>query len=277
MNILSFGSFVESGTYHLHSKFSKVQNYTKDSNLISLVAPEIGKGPNNIVLTQIPEFAKKSINVANEKIKIGDKLLKRSYSDYEQENDLYIHNIKSLSSKSNLLASLCKPFLSSKSFGFLLDANYSSNFKTSYELALLKKVNSIMENFSFFKLPEITKKIKGIGFGLTPSGDDLNCGILYALNYSNEIVEKDLSVIIKKCYQNSIGNNIISNNFLKFAFQNQYYENFYGLLKAMKQNNNQKLSYYIKKVINSGHTSGSDMITGFILTLKGGINDKKLS
>ncbi len=63
--------------------------------------------------------------------------------------------------------------------------------------------------------------------------------------------------------------------FLKYAYLNQYYENFYGLLKSLKQKNNNKIIYYADKTINSGHTSGSDIITGFILTIKGVLNDQK--
>ena len=119
--------------------------------------------------------------------------------------------------------------------------------------------------------------MKGVGFGLTPSGDDFNCGILYALNYVNEIINNELSEIIKECYLNSLGNNLISNTFLKFAYLNKFYENFYQLLEALKQNNTKAISFYTNKIIGSGHTSGSDMLTGFIVTIKGVLNDKKFS
>ena len=67
----------------------------------------------------------------------------------------------------------------------------------------------------------------------------------------------------------------LPNTFLKFAYLNNYYENFYNLLKALEENNKKDISHYANRTVNKGHTSGSDMLTGFILTLKGVINDKR--
>ena len=273
MNILNFGDCIKNGKYKLHSKFKSVHNYTNNRDLVSLVSKEVGRGPNNIVLNNFPELAEQILVISNQQLSIGNTALHIKQVEPRLKEDIYINDITILLSRIKILSDNISDKISPKSLGFLLFPKNEIFFKTTFEKVLLTHVKQAVQNISIEKLPTITKHMKGVGFGLTPSGDDFNCGILYALNYLNEILSRNFSEIIKDCYSNSIGNNLISNTFLKFAYSNNYYENFYELLKALKQNND--ISHYVNKVISSGQTSGSDMLTGFILTIKGVLNDQK--
>jgi hypothetical protein len=296
MYILNIGHNIKKGKYNLHSKFKNVFNYSIDRDIVSLVSSEVGSGPNNIVLSKFPEFAKKTMTISNNKLIIGNTALQIDFSEPQTVENIFLNNRSDLLKKIEILIDNISDKISTKSLGFLLFPENEVFFKTAFEKAFLNHVKKTITNIFLEKLPVITKKMKGTGFGLTPSGDDFNCGVLYALNYLNrhsrstpmhmsvpdsgaelklEVASGDLSEIIEECYSNSVGNNLISNTFLKYAYLNLYYENFYELLKALKQNNTKNISYYAEKVINSGHTSGSDMITGFILTIKGVLNDQK--
>ena len=277
MNILNFGDCIKNGNYKLHSKFKSVHNYINDKEMISLVSTEIGAGPNNIVLHHFPLQAEQTLTVSNFTISIGNNALHIDPIESYSKEFIYINNILELLTGIELLSDEILDNTSPKSLGFLLFPDNEKFFQTSFEKAFLNHVKSTCKELSLENLPTIAINMKGVGFGLTPSGDDFNCGILYALNYLNEIKITDFSEIIDECYTNSIGNNLISNTFLKFAYSNKYYENFHGLLKASKQNDKNLISHYANKIIGSGHTSGSDMLTGFILTIKGVLNDKKFS
>ncbi|MDA3871591.1 MAG: DUF2877 domain-containing protein [Candidatus Marinimicrobia bacterium] len=277
MNVLNFGNCIKKGKYKLHSKFRNVHNYTKDREIISLVSAKIGRGPNNVVLNNLPIFAQQTVIISNTSLSIGNAILQINKVKTKFIKDIFIKDITSLLSGIEILSDFISDKMSPKSLGSLLFSPNESYLQTTFEKAFLTHAKQAVQDISLEKLPAITKKMKGLGFGLTPSGDDFNCGILYALNYLNEIGNGNYSEIIEECYSNSIGNNLISNAFLKYAYLNQFYENFYKLLKALKQNKQNTISHCAKKVINSGHTSGADMLTGFILTLKGGLNDKKLS
>lgn len=273
MNILNFGDCIKNGEYKLHSKFKSVHNYTNNRDLVSLVSAEVGRGPNNIVLNNFPELAEQNLVISNPTLSIGNTALHIASVEPRLKEDIAISNITILLSGIKILLDDISNKIAPKSLGFLLFPQNEIFFKTTFERAFLAHVKQAVQNISIEKLPTITKKMKGVGFGLTPSGDDFNCGILYAFNYLNRILSYDFLGTIEKCYFNSIGNNLISNTFLKFAYSNNYYENFYELLKALKQNND--ISHYVNKVISSGHTSGSDMLTGFILTIIGVLNDQK--
>ena len=276
MQILDFGDCIKKGHYKLHSKFKSVHNYTNNKEIVSLVSYKIGNGPNNIVLNNFPQHAEQTITISNSTISIGNTALQIDPIKPHPKEYIYIANISELLSKIKILLDEISDKISPKSLGFLLFPNNEIFFQTTFEKAFLTHVKYAVQNISLENLPTITKNMKGVGFGLTPSGDDFNCGILYALNYLNQIMSNKFSEIIEECYLNSIGNNLISNTFLKFSYSNKYYENFYELLKALKYNKNE-ISHHANKIISSGHTSGSDMLTGFILTIKGVLNDKRYS
>ena len=273
MHILNVGDCIKNGEYKLHSKFKSVHNYTNDREIISLVSAKVGRGPNNIVLNNFPENAEQFLIISNSILSIGNTALHIDPVEQRTKENIFIKNISDLLSRVEILSDDISVKMLPKSLGFLLFPANEIFFQSTFEKAILAHVKQAVQNISLEELPAIVKNMKGVGFGLTPSGDDFNCGILYALNYLNEILSGDFTEIIKECYLNSIGNNLISNTFLNYAYSNQYYENFYNLMKALKQNKKSEISHNIKKVINSGHTSGSDMLTGFVLTLKGVIDD----
>ena len=276
MRILNFGDCIKNGKYILHSKFKSVHNYISNNEIVSLVSYKIGNGPNNIVLNNFPHQAEQTLVVSNSKISIGNNALEIDPIKSYPKKYIYIADISELLSKIEILLDEISDKISPQSLGFLLFSENEKFFQTSFEKAFFKHVKDSVQNITLENLPTITKNMKGVGFGLTPSGDDFNCGILYALNYLNQIMSNKFSEITEECYLNSIGSNLISNTFLKFSYSNKYYENFYELLKALKYNKN-KISQHANKIISSGHTSGSDMLTGFILTIKGVLNDKRYS
>jgi len=278
MKILDFGECIDHGDYQLHSKFKGVYNYSNSSDLISIVSDSIGQGPNNIVVSSLPKIIYNNLLINSSGIELGEtEFYPISISKSQKYRNLFITDLKSLSIRIDALKNDFSKINTPNSLAFLLFPDRSSDFQTTFGKAFKEHAIKAVNNFSIESLPDIVHRMKGIGFGLTPSGDDFNCGILYALNYFKEIGSLVDQKLIAKCYENSLGKNLISNTFLKFAYLNKFYENFYHLLKAIKLNDYEKISTYSNKIISTGHTSGSDMLTGFILTIKGVLNDKKFS
>ena len=56
MKILSIGDEVREGTYRLHSCFQRAVNFTDGRRLVTLVTPDIGAGPVNIVVGDLTPF-----------------------------------------------------------------------------------------------------------------------------------------------------------------------------------------------------------------------------
>ena len=53
MTLLSIGDEVREGTYKLHSRFDRAVNFTDGRRLVTLVTPDIGAGPVNIVVRDL--------------------------------------------------------------------------------------------------------------------------------------------------------------------------------------------------------------------------------
>lgn len=274
MNIINFGSFIDKGVYTLHSSFRNVQNYSNKHDLISLVKTSVGSGPNNIVLSEIPPKPLNSIVIGSSEINFETSKLSFKLDKSNQENDIYVDDSELLLARTESLIGNISAWVANNSLAFLLYPELESNFKSSFERAFLKHVKLVTVDFDINNLPEIALKMKGVGFGLTPSGDDFNCGVLYALNYLNKIIDLQLKEIIEQVYNNSLGKNLISNTFLKYSYLNEYYEKFYNLLKAIKNGSESDMLSCTIKVIQSGHSSGSDMLTGFLLTLRGVLSER---
>ncbi len=111
------------------------------------------------------------------------------------------------------------------------------------------------------------KKMKGSGVGLTPSGDDFITGMLYAIFLLEKINKKDYNELRNKIYEKAKSNNDISRNMIFHASKGLYFKQFKDLQTAFI-NNDKNIKQFLKNLIDIGETSGSDMLTGFYLTLK---------
>ena len=162
--------------------------------------------------------AEQTLTVSNSTISIGINALEIKLIESHSYDNIYLNDLTESIYSIKLLSDEISDKISPQSLGFLIFPKNEIFFQTTFEKAFLAHVKNTVQNISLENLPTITKSMKGVGFGLTPSGDDFNCGILYALNYLNEIMNNGFSKTIKKCYLNSIGDNLISNTFLKYAY-----------------------------------------------------------
>ena len=262
MELINLGTALVNGKYFLHSKFKSVHNYSDNNTIISLVQSEIGKGPSNIVVKKLPKIAEENLFLGDGKLIIGEETMKISSYNPEKIENIYPNSLDQLQLNTEILFKNTQ--FKAKSLGFIFSPADESFFKSIFEKAFVQRVKDIMQDFSSKNLQLIAKNMRGIGFGLTPSGDDFNCGMLYGFHYVKNLFNKDFVTIIEEYYLNAIGTNLISNTFLKSAYQGLCYESFYNLLLALKKNNKQQVLFHLEEVLDSGHSSGSDMLTGFL-------------
>ncbi|MFO7896447.1 MAG: DUF2877 domain-containing protein [Candidatus Cloacimonadales bacterium] len=273
MDIMNFGTEIAPGKYRLHSRFATVYNYQNAEKIISLVTPQIGFGPNNIVCSKLPAAAPDCVSLAENNLRIGTE-------SFSLPTPCFYHAKNYSGKPAELRTILVKlgqeiPF-SDHSLGFLLQPHLTKNFTTTFQQAFLHHMQDSIADLTLNSLPQIATEIKGAGFGLTPSGDDFICGALYALHYLSSLFHKDYQSQLQMVYQNALGANLISNTFLYFAYQNKYYRNFYRFLEALASGNPAQMQQRAKQILTTGHSSGSDTLTGFIFTMKEVMNDQEL-
>ena len=269
MKLLSFGDKLEQGEYIVHSRFSKVTNFISGSHFVFVVNSSIGGGPFNIVVDGgISEnwhsliVDKDYCLLSGQKI-VFDPALRYSSTLVPEQFDKakFIKNLEYFSST-------IKEYSSEKSLAFLLDDRRKINFKSSFERSFVENFESASNEFNSGDPVNAASSIKGLGFGLTPSGDDFNCGFLIALSFLQTQWHADNSVLKTKIYEAAIGNNLFTNVFLEAAKNGFLFENFRNVILSLMHSGQNEIVTATRSLLAHGETSGADESVGFLSGLR---------
>lgn len=298
LKILNIGDCVTKGNFKIHSCYKNVVNFIPDNNLIkkhliiplSIVDSQISSGPNNIVLNNnkffeiikyiqitdkkiIMHFENTNMVFDISKLEIFDSSIDKSL-EMELKRNFKNFNQESVFRKLKFIINILLEISPEKSLVFLLDSRRNkSEIKSKFQYNFEKKINEGIDlTLKSLKSKEISKigisKIKGLGYGLTPSGDDFFVGMLIGLNFSSKILNVDYSKLINNLYSNVIGENIYSNTFIFYTMEGKLYKNFKNLILSIIEGQESDIYENTKLILNQGATSGTDTLVGFILTLK---------
>ncbi len=264
--------------YNLHSSFKNAVNFISEHGfLVSIVTKEVGAGPNNLVIDLSDVRNISSFEILQENlVKINGKLLNIS-----KDVELYRSNLEEINTANlnyfvkSLL--LFKHFLlrnaPALSSAFLLDERRKNFFITPFEKNLYDSIEKNVQSFLSGDLHAL-KKLKGLGFGLTPQGDDLINGFIIAIHLYGKLLNKETRPIKYKIYEFSKGSNVISDTFLKYSVSGRLYFRMKNLIMSMLFNK-AEIKNNTLSLLKIGETSGSDIGTGFILMfeklLQGGL------
>lgn len=269
IEILSCGDFLEEGDYSILCKFRDVINFVSGEKFAALVSENIGAAPLNIVAGSFNGEEINSLSVKKDSIVINNESYKIcSISRYDSslnKLDYSAQNVKnSIAMLENILINIANP----KSLIFICDRKRSQNFLSGFEREFVRTFFDVVCKIdgSDDELLGAVLKIKGLGFGLTPSGDDFICGILYAMFITeNDEGMNNLSV---KIYENSKGKNPMTNAFLKCACEGRASEKLKDLLAEIGKNDVNTLYSKTRKYLQTGETSGADLLAGLLTGLR---------
>ena len=290
---LEKGSF-KAGLFKVHSRFEHVTNFmlegdsgsTDSTSLISLVDEVIGPGPFNIVVNHDNEEFFNSLFIDTKGFNLGFNTGNLRYN-FEPVN-CYDSSIKidTLSDETMTRFYLNMSYLESslieyahpKSLVFLLDEEREKNFSGAFEKEFIARIKASV-NLLFGIEPLLgIKGLKGIGFGLTPSGDDFIAGFFVA-KYLDASIHKqdmlDVSAKINSLCQEALGENLLSNSFLKSTGQGHINGKFKKLIHSLISGDRQDIEENAGEFMNHGATSGADLATGLTLSLKELFCEKK--
>jgi hypothetical protein len=134
--------------------------------------------------------------------------------------------------------------------------------ETESLLEYLKKFNSHSEIFEKF-----SRKLVGLGPGLTPLGDDFLVGMLAILTSYQGVSYKVKDILYK--FRSSIAlylknTCIVSREFLKYALESSFSEKLNNLITFISypRSNEEELRWAIRKVLSFGATSGIGTLMG---------------
>ncbi|MGB9750136.1 MAG: DUF2877 domain-containing protein [Caldisericia bacterium] len=273
--LISFGDKISLGEYIIHSKFKNSINFSNKEKLITLGNRNIGSGPSNII------FDKKDFESIN-KITIFENLFYINDEEFKIEKEkIYSSNLKIsnfdiqiFNNNLQIFEKYLKIFSKNKGLIPLIDSDLekTENLINNF----IKRIHEGMKILFDEDIVKGIKLIKGVGIGLTPSGDDFIYGVLAGLTVL-EIIKKENNFYLKKLiYENAKGDNLISNNFLYYASEGLFFEKTKKLILSIFFGSEREIVDSTVSILQIGETSGVDFSTGLLITIKkGGLNGSK--
>lgn len=270
--LLSFGDCLPSGCFHKHSQFRQVANFKYKNQLISVVNREVGRGPLNIVLQgcDLPGID----TLAKYKNRLwlnGNPLQLRGSRQYDSHLQAADVRVEPFLDNISFLQKILAQAAPAKSLAFLLDPQRTNHFQGRFAREFsrrMKKAVSLLLSGTKNSLQQAITATKGLGFGLTPSGDDFNTGFLAGLHLGETIFSLDLSSMRNLVYETARGTNLITNNFLRLAHKGLFQEKFKDLCLALLYKQEKEIRKNLKIMLNVGATSGADTLVGFSFAFK---------
>ncbi len=113
------------------------------------------------------------------------------------------------------------------------------------------------------------RMLAGCGFGLTPSGDDFIAGMLIALHLLGAPQRT-----IRSVHAAAAGGGDLSRHFLALARDGRVDERMSALVAALLDHGDTEVRRAARRILQVGATSGADMMTGFVTTLKAGRDER---
>lgn len=108
-------------------------------------------------------------------------------------------------------------------------------------------------------------RLIGLGGGLTPSGDDVICGALYALRYC-ESTRAEAALLADAVQKAKNNTNIISRRYLESAANGEYFGLVADLINAMCGDGD--IESALDALLTVGSSSGGDIAAGILLAYK---------
>lgn len=118
-------------------------------------------------------------------------------------------------------------------------------------------------------LKVVTSSLAGLGPGLTPSGDDFLAGVLLALALMRDHrADAEIAEIATLLLDTAAPRtHVISAAFLRAAHAGEASERWHPLLDALAAGDVERIRAAAVPVIETGATSGADMLAGFVATI----------
>jgi hypothetical protein len=235
--------------------FDSVCNLVNElREVLSIVTPQIGNGPFNLVVKDDVCFSayaqvESPISISASQITIGKLVISISNSKFWNPCPDWKKLYANQKNIFNRLASLPVSFL-----------------EPSLPYPVLSAFSAALAMSNISTIQKITPQLAGLGNGLTPSGDDFLLGAIYAtwIIHPPEVVRALAEAIATTAAPLTTS---LSAAWLKAGARGQASELWHDFFKALLSSSSSAVQLQITKLLAVGHTSGADALAGFIGTM----------
>jgi hypothetical protein len=262
--------------------FEKVCNLESDTGrVVSLVSPEIGDGPLNIVVPTLlfDSYIRVGVRVAikGSQIGIGDLIVDVSGARIWNPIPPWGEIQFALSKDSRFNSLIERGLRESAPAGSLAqlvirgDSPESSTSNLIIERARSPAVN-LCRGLQAGDVDTCLKGVRGLaglGEGLTPSGDDFIVGCLLAA-WASGLGEHEGHLVSTIPAEAARITSSLSAAWIWAAARGECSAAWHTLFERLLSSGQVEIQAAVKQLISIGHTSGADALAGFVYTLKDG-------
>jgi hypothetical protein len=269
VTLLSFGDRIQSGAYSLHSRYDSCLNLQDQEKLISCMYKLGWAGPTQIIMHGIDLNQIESIIIRDRQMMINQDYDLPIADDVIFESSIELQDIavERMETHIGLSIAALLEFAHVKSLAFIFDRSRLRHFSSAFETAFFNHVVAGVDTMLQGDVLGGLCSLKGVGFGLTPSGDDFIAGFLFGLYLLQQIHQSDLSALRETIYVRTKGSNLLSNTFLYLASQGRFSKRLKGFVGALRHHDPSQLIPALKQVLAMGTTSGADLLCGLFFAL----------
>jgi hypothetical protein len=267
MDLISYGDGIPEGDYRLHSAFANAINFRRGRVLVSLVPPRAGAGPLNVVLSQLPPGARRLRSTRFYFYIDENRLRKEPEARYASGVPATDAPPEAVQAGVEALARILALSSPAKSLAFAFDPAREKDFTRVFERQLLARFKKGLGYFAARDYARGVKTMRGLGLGLTPSGDDFISGLLAGFNFAMRSLRFDAADRIEKIYFYAEGGNLVSSAFIRCSYEGRVNEAVRELLLALG-GGGRRLEAAARRALASGHTSGADFCSGVVFALR---------
>ena len=252
----------------------------EDGEILSLVMPNIGDGPFNIILDPL-EFsdhisAESAVSFDNGQIRIGALEIALTPAQVWEPRfdwELFRDRHDSLSLSAVALEEVLVEVAPVDSFVQLIRSGESSVREIETQILLSAQEPARFLVQGLLRVDEelcrtSARKLAGLGAGLTPDGDDFMMGCILALwaCWAGEGVEQVAKWVSLEA---GLQTTPLAAAWLRAASRGECSVRWHDLLQAILRENEENIRSAARAIIQQGHTSGASALAGFTALLTG--------
>jgi hypothetical protein len=278
---MTIGDMVEIGSYDLHSLFSRVANFAGGGRLVTLGTQALDDGPLNIVIHTLPEGLTR-LEVGIDTLVLhgrdvrswkrgGGTTYDSEITDFEP-GDSAVQRIKENSA--TLRDFLCQRAHSS-SLRFLWMKEALRFGGGPFNDAVAQRIWAGAQALRAGQWIEGTRSLRGVGIGLTPTGDDFLVGVMFGLHVAARATGTDAQSVVDLMGDEALrGEPIRSEPIIKamyrMARRARAFRSLKNLLAAIVWHGAEEVVSCAQSVFSVGETSGTDLVTGLVWAIEKG-------
>ena len=169
-----------------------------------------------------------------------------------------------------VLEKLLRASAPARSLAFLIDDGGGRTFASAFEKELARRLSAGVARLAHGELGGGAAQIRGLGYGLTPSGDDFLAGFLLGMHALEMAAGIDLAAERHTIREAARGANPFSEAMLRSAAEGRCFERAMSLIRALFEGAEADVERHTRSLFAVGASSGADLGVGLLFACGAG-------